>query len=272
MPGQALAPRWHTFSVVCTLLWAWRLVPGAPVILAGNRDELRTRPADPPQRLSSSPLIFGGRDRLAGGTWLAVDPVHGRVVAVTNRRHEGGMHRDPALRSRGELPLQLLAQLDDAAVRCHLEALDPQQYNPVNILYLSRGAAFWTALDPQYGRRFEVMGEGIHVLTLFNPDAVRSPKDQRLTAMVAAVVAKPLTATSVLGHFEAVLRDHGRSALDPEDAVCVHTEMYGTVSSSSVVVEADGNVTYRHAEGQACSTPYLHVAIGFPSDGEVATH
>ena len=65
-------------------------------------------PSDPPMLLSETPPRWGGRDRVAGGTWLAVDPA-GRVGAVTNR-HPGGRppERDPARHSRGKLPLEAL--------------------------------------------------------------------------------------------------------------------------------------------------------------------
>ena len=46
----------------------------------------------------------GGRDLMAGGTWLAVND-HGVVAGLTNKPAEEG--RDPSKRSRGEIPLAL---------------------------------------------------------------------------------------------------------------------------------------------------------------------
>ena len=85
-------------------------------MVAANRDELLARPTDPPLLLTEQPPRWGGRDRLAGGTWLAVDPA-GRVGAVTNR-HPGGRPptRDGTRRSRGDLPLEVLRG-DDATAR-----------------------------------------------------------------------------------------------------------------------------------------------------------
>jgi uncharacterized protein with NRDE domain len=69
---------------MCTVIVAWQVVPGVPLVVAANRDEMLDRPSDPPLPLSEDPPRWGGRDRIAGGTWLAVDPC-GRVGAVTNR-------------------------------------------------------------------------------------------------------------------------------------------------------------------------------------------
>ena len=55
---------------VCTILVAWRPGAAEALVLAANRDEFRRRPADEP--FAIAPGVFAGRDRRAGGTWLAV--------------------------------------------------------------------------------------------------------------------------------------------------------------------------------------------------------
>ena len=99
------------------MILAWQVFAEMPVILAANRDEVLARPTDPPLLLSDDPPRWGGRDRLAGGTWLAVDPT-GRIGAVTNR-HPGGLPpaRDASRQSRGALPLEVLRGDDSAASR-----------------------------------------------------------------------------------------------------------------------------------------------------------
>jgi hypothetical protein len=93
---------------VCTVLL--RFAPDAawPLLLAAVRDEFVDRPWDPPGRYWDGPAgrLIGGRDRVAGGTWLAVDPREHAVAAVLN-----GLPRDipPDVRhSRGGLPLAAL--------------------------------------------------------------------------------------------------------------------------------------------------------------------
>ncbi|PRX98560.1 NRDE family protein [Allonocardiopsis opalescens] len=103
---------------VCTVVVDFRPGDEVPVLLAGVRDEFTGRPwSGPGRHWPDRPGLVGGRDDLAGGTWLAVRADRARVAAVLNgrlspRREEG---RRPVLdgrpaggpprRSRGELPL-----------------------------------------------------------------------------------------------------------------------------------------------------------------------
>jgi uncharacterized protein with NRDE domain len=97
--------------------------PGArvPVLLAGVRDELVDRAwRGPARHWPDRPGLLGGRDELAGGTWLAVEPVAPRVACVLN-----GVGRPAAERhrlSRGELPLTLA---ETGALEVDLDRYDP---------------------------------------------------------------------------------------------------------------------------------------------------
>jgi len=55
------------------------------LVFAANRDELHERPTTPAGWWDESRAILGGRDLVAGGSWLAVDR-SGRLAAVTNFR------------------------------------------------------------------------------------------------------------------------------------------------------------------------------------------
>ena len=92
---------------MCTAILS--LEPGAPVLLAGFRDELTDRAWRFPQRhWPGYPELIGGQDLLAGGTWLAVAPSARRAACVLNGR--GAMAPARSRRSRGVLPLQAAAE------------------------------------------------------------------------------------------------------------------------------------------------------------------
>src|SRR5512143_3753231 len=80
-------------------------------VIAANRDELHARPARAAGWWPEPPRLFGGRDLLAGGTWLGVDK-RGRIAAVTNVRD--GTPRE-APRSRGALVTEYLGGDEPAA-------------------------------------------------------------------------------------------------------------------------------------------------------------
>ena len=239
---------------MCTVIVAWQCYPEAPLVVAANRDELLGRPSDPPLLLTSEPPRWGGRDRLAGGTWLAVDPA-GRIGAVTNR-HPGGVlpTLDASRRTRGTLPLDALAGSDDDAP-AWLESLRPGDYNPVNVLYASAESAYWTALDDEGGRVTARLTPGVHVLTEQDLDDPADPKAMRILGQAQAALAAAGPDDLIL-RFREILRSH--ESTDTGSPACIHAERHGTVSSATVVVTADG-VRYDHAEGPPCVNEFKRV-------------
>jgi hypothetical protein len=84
------------------------LGPDGTVLLAGVRDEFTQRAWQPPgYHWPDQPSLIGGRDELAGGTWLALAPAAPRVACILNGRGQAA----PAAtrRSRGDLPLRAAA-------------------------------------------------------------------------------------------------------------------------------------------------------------------
>src|SRR5437763_11333553 len=116
---------------MCLLVMLVQTHPDLPLVVAANRDELFDRPAVAMTILrEAGPRILGGRDGLAGGTWLAVNE-RGVVGGLTNRPAT----KDPAKRSRGELPIALARHTSAAAaVDAFAGELRPSDYNPAWIL------------------------------------------------------------------------------------------------------------------------------------------
>ena len=57
---------------MCSIIISRKNMSKWPVILAANRDELKTRKSSPPARhWRDRPDVIGGLDQLAGGSWLA---------------------------------------------------------------------------------------------------------------------------------------------------------------------------------------------------------
>ncbi len=130
---------------MCLLIALFKVVPSEPLIVAANRDELYERPAVAITTLrKAGPRVLGGRDEVAGGTWLAVNE-YGVVAGLTNLPSPQG--RDPAKRSRGELPVALAAHRDAAAAVAWICAtVDPADYNPCWLLAGDRQSLFYVDL------------------------------------------------------------------------------------------------------------------------------
>ena len=122
---------------MCLIVWAYDCHPRYRLILAANRDEFYARASLAAGYWPDRPLVLGGRDLAAGGTWLAVSR-SGRLAAVTNYRDPAA--HNPKARSRGELVAEFVdgreslgAYLESVHSRCgqyngfNLLAADPQQ-------------------------------------------------------------------------------------------------------------------------------------------------
>ena len=143
--------------VVCLIVVLSRRGPDRPLVVAANRDEKLERAALTATVLhSSAPRVLGGRDLLAGGTWLAVNE-HGVVAGLTNRPSAAG--RDPTKRSRGELPLALATHpTAAAAVEDFVERFSPEDFNLAWLLVGDRTSLYYSILAsewPEAKRRLE---------------------------------------------------------------------------------------------------------------------
>ncbi|MGI9203859.1 MAG: NRDE family protein [Woeseiaceae bacterium] len=99
---------------MCLILFAWRIDPEYPLVLAANRDEFHQRPTQSLHKWTDEPTVVAGRDLQAGGTWLGAGP-SGRVAAVTNYREDNPQQRrrqSQGQRSRGELVADFLLGSD----------------------------------------------------------------------------------------------------------------------------------------------------------------
>ena len=252
---------------MCLLVVVSRVDPEAPLVVAANRDERLDRPATAATVLRpEGPRIVGGRDELAGGTWLAVNE-HGVVAGLTNRPNPAG--RDPSKRSRGELPLALARHQDaQRAVSTFVERFRPGDYNPSWLLAGDRGSLFY--VDMTAGERPDVteLGPGIHILEN-NPLGAPSPKASNVHRMLEAVGSS--TGDALVEGLRSVIVDHGippdtsglPEGVDPAVlAACVHTEHYGTRSAAIVRVQAEPGTlpAMEVADGHPCTSVWADVS------------
>ena len=135
---------------MCLILFAYRVRPETPLIVAANRDEFYGRPAHPAHFWPDAPGLLAGRDATAGGTWLGVNR-QGRFAAVTNfavtglaesprpdRENPSATIQDSApdaraasaLRSRGDLSSCFLRSTASAAEFARrIQGLEYQGFN-----------------------------------------------------------------------------------------------------------------------------------------------
>ena len=157
---------------MCLILVGLNARPGSRVLLLANRDEFHARASAAAAPWSEDVRVMGGRDLVAGGSWLATRS-DGRLAAVTNLRR--GIPGS-APRSRGDLVRDFV--LGDMSARAYLEGLLPQlaQFAPFNLIAGDANAVF--ALDGSTHSVRE-LGSGLHAIGNGPLDAAW-PKARRL--------------------------------------------------------------------------------------------
>jgi uncharacterized protein with NRDE domain len=213
------------------------MVDRYPVIVAANRDEHYDRPSAPPGLWSTEPNILAGKDLLAGGTWLGVNE-HGLLVGILNRRSNS--EPDPLIqtRSRGLLCLDLLS-LKSAADAHAFANRHEEAYQPFTVVFVDPSEA-WIATNIRRQIKTHKLDEGLHVYSSAADFAVRSEKVDRAHVQFAQVfegLRSNCSDKSVwVRSLRTVLGDHtlGNGSNDPRDAICVHGDVAGTVSSTII--------------------------------------
>jgi uncharacterized protein with NRDE domain len=260
---------------MCTIVMLVGVHADYPVLVAANRDEFYAREATAPLVLLESTRAVGGRDLRAGGTWMGVN-AHGLFVGLTNQRTWSG----PAAskRSRGDVPLGVLACSSRDEAENYLRSLDAREFNEFNLVYGdASGLRCAYARGASAAMMFEDVPPGVHVLPNDVLDAPLFAKAARAATSASANVRALAAARADMADLAPLLRDvvanHERAPLDSIaqpptsspfsrelvrelDAVCIHTPTYGT-RSSTIAALAPGRVAhYLFASGPPCTTPF----------------
>jgi uncharacterized protein with NRDE domain len=239
------------------------------LLVAANRDERLDRPAEPLTLLrSNGPKTAGGRDLMAGGTWLAVND-QGVVAGLTNKPAEEG--RDPSKRSRGEIPLALTAAATATdGVSSFERSAAPGDYNPCWALVGDRRSLYYVDVT-QSDRVCSVeLSPGIHVLENKAMDE-SSGKTAHVLRLLGDV--GELRVDQVQARLRRVMTDHQINQAPADDneraqlasrasACCVHAEQYGTRSSMLIRLAASPAKPPEvwASDGAACTHPLVKAA------------
>jgi hypothetical protein len=242
---------------MCTVVISRAAGHAWPVAIAANRDERLERPWDAPAaHWPDHPGIIGGRDRHAGGTWMAIGG--GLVAAVLNR--PGSLGPAEGFRSRGELPLRALGHPSAAAAAAALAGEDGRLFRPFNLLLADAATAWLLVSDGGRAVAASPLPEGVSMITAIGLDRGETPRARlHLPRFRAEPHPEP-------GREEAWARllasadsapgagHHGALTIPPVGG-------YGTVAASLLFLSASGGALWRFAAGRAGEAPFREVAL-----------
>lgn len=244
---------------MCLLLIAIDATPRFPLLLLGNRDEFHARASSAAQTWVENAHVVGGRDLVAGGSWLALRE-DGRFAAVTNLR-TGVPATAP--RSRGWLVRDFV--LGDATPAAFLDALrkGASDYGPFNLVVGDRSGVCVLGSAEDEVRPLRA---GVHVISN-GTIGVHWPKTERLQRLFIEAIENGFDVGD-----ETRLLDLLRDEAQPPDAtlpdtgigldlerrlapIFIRGEKYGTRAGTLVAWRSDGTVVLRERRFGPRATP-----------------
>ena len=219
---------------MCLVVVAHAIAARYRFVIAANRDELHARPTRPAGWWPEPPGLLGGRDLLAGGTWLGVDK-RGRIAAVTNVRD--GTPRE-APRSRGALVTDYLGGDEPATSLAGRLAAAGTAFAAFNLLLLEGTELRYTSnrAPPMQ------LAPGVHALSNA-PLGVDWPKTTSARAGITRLLA---SADPLEGLFDMLaMRSTADSAEERyRSAHFVTGPVYGTRCSTVILIDGRGMLTF----------------------------
>lgn len=252
---------------MCLILFAYNYHPGYRLVLAANRDEFLDRSTAPLGYNFPGETILGGRDLRGGGSWLVAD-AHGRIGAITN-------YRDPARQlgappSRGDIVLQYLRSGQKPSKFLAQFRKIAANYNPFNLLLGDRDELCYFSSVTLESRKLApgLYGLSNHLLDTDWPK-VRLGKTMLETSLAGTANPDREQIFSILAN-----SDQPEDKQLPDTGVglqwerllgtlFIHSESYGTRSSSLLFIDDDNSIEFHEKSFQ-------HQAGGWTLTGEVS--
>jgi uncharacterized protein with NRDE domain len=237
---------------MCLVVVALGVATRYELLFAANRDERHARPSESAHWWSDAPDVLGGRDLLAGGTWLAVDR-SGRLAAVTNFRATSAV----APLSRGALVADYLRGTQP--LERFAAALDARRddYGPFSLLLREHGALRIVSNRAPPAE----LGSGVHAISNA-AYGVEWPKVRSARAGMRGVLETPDPIDALF----ALLAERSDGATPEERYTTSHFvggPVYGTRSSTVIAIGRDGQLTFAERSFDASARITHSVRISF---------
>ncbi|SER42296.1 NRDE family protein [Salipaludibacillus aurantiacus] len=246
---------------MCIIGTALNVHPDYPFIMAANRDEFYNRRTKEAHFWPEDPSVLGGKDLERGGSWLGISS-SGDLAALTNVRRPSS--DSDALRSRGELISSYFNKRNTFKQNLNMR----DKYGGFNLLYGNLNKL--TFITNQSGDK-KVLTRGIHVLS---NASLNSPWPKSLMLKKGIEKSTAYTGSRLVEYLlqllsfnepfaDKELPDTGVGiALERKlSPVFIQTENYGTRSSTVILADRSGNITFTE---KSYVPEFLSITYHFP--------
>lgn len=235
---------------MCLLTFKIDTESNYPFVIIANRDEAYKRESAPIHRWDDMPHIIGGRDLLAGGTWLAITD-SGRFAALTNQPFT--KHKPVGLISRGALITDFLNSDISASDYVKELRLNRMKYDGYNLLFGSIDDLYLydNVLD-----EFKSFDQGVHSVSNTKDDlsSFRQSESERQVSKLLVDGKKP-DADQLITLFQDrnpnpnfnLFPDHleKEMARNSSSIFIRNNKDFGTVSTTAIIVDRDGHASMK---------------------------
>jgi len=159
---------------MCTLLILYRPLNKWPLIIAGNRDEMKSRPSlSPGKHWANEKNIIAGKDLTAGGSWLGINN-RGLISTILNRPYSLGPKKEKF--SRGGIIINILKNKDIKTALTYIKLLDITNWRPFNLFIANNKNAYWIKSTGKNKITINLISEGRHFLDSHDLNSKKSDR------------------------------------------------------------------------------------------------
>ena len=221
---------------MCTLLILYRPKNKWPLIIAGNRDEMKDRPWLPPAKhWSKFNGIIAGKDLTAGGSWLGIN-TNGLVATILNRANSLGP--DIEKNSRGKIIIDILKNKTLDAALNYIKLLDGTKWKPFNLFLANNKKAYWVKSSDKDELSINIIPEGKHFLDSYDLNSNQSERylynNNRFK-----VLNDPNPDSLEWKEWINLLAEKSYPKDKPFAAMNISNKNYGTLSSAIIALPSD---------------------------------
>lgn len=228
---------------MCLVAIAWQADPRHPLVIAGNRDEFHARPAAAAGWWDEPGGVLGGRDLVAGGSWLAIGRGGRFAVIVNDPRRPPGPARSA---SRGQLVRDYVTGAQPAGRFLDAVSVVADSYAGF-CLVVGTPVQLRALRSPRGDHRARwTLPRGVSVIGNSPPEAP-APKVHYLRDAVAGVLGggapDPDALLDILAHRGPVGTDDDTGHPAGRSPFIVGAD-YGTRASTVITVDTHGTCTF----------------------------